>query len=166
MENLRTFLLPPAYVVRGKVIFIWECLSVHTWERTSILPNRGYPMQSWWREGVSHPRSGQGVPKSQLRTGVPNSRSGVPSPPISRMGYPLSRSGPRMGDTPNWNSIACTCYAASGMPFAFTQEDFLVENNTILKIDSKMRPSCWCSHSWISGYLISLPWWRSTASFI
>ena len=34
--------------------------------------------------------------------------------------------GQDWGGTPNWNSIACTCYAAGGMPLAFTQEDFLV----------------------------------------
>ena len=28
--------------------------------------------------------------------------------------------------TPHRNNIACTCYAAVGMPLAFTQEDFLV----------------------------------------
>ena len=30
------------------------------------------------------------------------------------------------GGTPYWNSIACTCYAAGGMPLASTQEYFLV----------------------------------------
>ena len=29
---------------------------------------------------------------------------------------------------PNQNSIACTCYAAGGIPLSFTQEDFLVFN--------------------------------------
>ena len=45
-------------------------------------------------------------------------------------GYPHPRSDPSSGRaggaTPNWNSIACTCYAAGGMPPAFRQENFLV----------------------------------------
>ena len=40
-------------------------------------------------------------------------------------GTPPSRSDPRSRGNPNWNSIACTCYAAGGMPLALTQEDFL-----------------------------------------
>ena len=31
-----------------------------------------------------------------------------------------------MGATPYWNRIACTCYAAGGMPLTFTKDDFLV----------------------------------------
>ena len=40
----------------------------------------------------------------------------------------LSRSGPRSGQggTLNWNSTACTCFVAGGMPLAFMQEAFLV----------------------------------------
>ena len=45
-------------------------------------------------------------------------------------GYPpYPGQAPRQdwGGTPNRKNIACTCYAASGMPIAFTQEDFLVK---------------------------------------
>ena len=43
-------------------------------------------------------------------------------------GYPSQvRSQDRGGGgTLYWNSIVCTCYAAGGMPLAFTQEYFLV----------------------------------------
>ena len=95
----------------------------------------GTPIQSQW-----------GYPPSQVRTrstpsqvrmgsspqGYPHPDLGwlMPPPPFSRMGIPHAiqvRSEVRteMG-TPIWNSIACTCYAAGGMPLAFTQEDFLV----------------------------------------
>ena len=87
------------------------------------------------RTGYPLPRSGQGTP-SQVRlrgTPHPGPRSGwgVPGvPPASRIGYPpaagwgtppSSRSQVRTGgETPNWNSMACTCYAAGGIPLAFT----------------------------------------------
>ena len=65
----------------------------------------------WW--GVPHPRSGWGVLYSadgwypiqdQTRRGYPPSKTGWGTPPISK---------------------ASTCYAAGGVPLAFTQ-DFLV----------------------------------------
>ena len=84
------------------------------WMEGGGLPN---PRSGW---GVPHPRSGQGggVPRV-----LPHHQDGVP--PISRMGYPpvQVRIG---GGYLNWNSMACTCYAAGGMPLAFTQEEFLV----------------------------------------
>ena len=57
--------------------------------------------------GGWYPVSGlEGVP--HLRSGgVPHLRSGVP---------------------PRWISKASSCYAAGGMPLAFTQEDFLVQD--------------------------------------
>ena len=56
---------------------------------------------------------GEGYLPSQLGGGVPTFPSrGVPTFPG--------------GGAPYWSSIACTCYAAGGMPLAFTQEDFLV----------------------------------------
>ena len=72
---------------------------------------------------------GGGVYPTQVRTGVPHTRSspigrmGVTPPPSAGWGTPLpSRSQVRTGGggTPNWNSIAYTCYAAGGMPLAFT----------------------------------------------
>ena len=63
-------------------------------------------------DGV-HPRTWDGVP--------PQTWDGVP--PGHGMGYPPR---PEMGYPPRQISIASTCYAAGGMPLAFTQEDFLV----------------------------------------
>ena len=81
-----------------------------------------------------------GVPPYQVQAGgrrdpqpgqIPGQGGrGYPHPgQILRWGdgeYPPSRSDHRMGGTPYWNSITCTCYAVGGMPLAFTQEDFLV----------------------------------------
>ena len=76
----------------------------------------GTPFPGWDEGGVCHPRSGWRYP-------FPGQYGGY-------LGYPLSVAwGPRSGwgGTPNWNSMACTCLAAGGMPLAFTQEDFVVE---------------------------------------
>ena len=92
--HLSTYsLLPPAYVVRGKVLFSQVSVCPHLWGGGG-----GYhlPRSRW--EGYPLLRSRQGVSPSQVQVG---------------------------GGT-YWNSIACTCYAAGGMPLAFTQEDFLV----------------------------------------
>ena len=61
---------------------------------------------------------GRGTPP-QSRPG-----KGVPDPDMG-MSSPCPGEVPGWGVTPNWYSIACTCYAAGGMPLAFTQ-DFLV----------------------------------------
>ena len=97
---------------------------------------------------ISHLDGGGGVPPSQVQArgggySLPRSRCGgggysFPGPGGGGGRYPLARSGqgwagvpPRPGQipgqwgTPYRNSIACTCYAAGGMPFTFTQ-DFLV----------------------------------------
>ena len=65
----------------------------------------GYPSQAWMVGG--HP----GYPQPGLDGGgvPPTTKTGWGTPP------PIKQS-----------SIASTCYAASGMPLAFTQEDFLV----------------------------------------
>ena len=91
---------------------------------------------------ISGPGWGK-VPPSQVQDRrIPHLRSGqgVPNPadegylipghfPLVGWGTPLLaglgtfHADPRSG----WGySIACTCYAACGMPLAFTQEDFLV----------------------------------------
>ena len=64
------------------------------------------------------PRPGMGY-LPETWDGVPPLRPGIGYPPRPGMGYPLPR------PPPNWD-IASTCYAAGGMPLAFTQEDFLV----------------------------------------
>ena len=77
-----------------------RCVSVHIKGGgfTPSFPTGGSTviLPDW---GYPHPRLGQGA------------------------GYPHPRSG--RGHTPDQNSTACTCYAAGGMPLAFTQ-DFLV----------------------------------------
>ena len=103
--------------------------------------------------GVPHPADGGGgVPPSAVQAGgTPSSyQGGTPSswwggvPPyqvqvggypiqLIWVGYPiqLMGGGTLAGGTPppHQSSIACTCYAAGGMPLAFTQEDFLVHIN-------------------------------------
>ena len=71
----------------------------------------GTPSQVRTGGGIPHPRSGWGVPP--------------PPPPSAGWGTPRSMSQVRIRGYPNWNSMACTCYAAVGMPLAFTQKDFL-----------------------------------------
>ena len=89
-------LLPPAYVVRGKVLFSQVSVCSHLWE--------GYPLpRSRWG-GTPHP--GQ----------VPGWRAGVPP----------SRSHPRTGGVPLPEQHSVYLLRAGGMILAFTQEDFLV----------------------------------------
>ena len=109
----------------------------------------GTPSQVWMggvpcpssRQGVSHPRSGQGGTPSCWWRLVPPSKIRVPRvPPVldwmacpsypGREGHPQSRTE---WDTPlppirRQISIASTCYVADGVPLAFTQEGFLVGN--------------------------------------
>ena len=112
--------------------------SVHTcgwvspscrWGGGTLFPvqDRGYPIaRSGW-EGVPHSKTGWGTPLPKTGWGTPLSGlDGVPcqarwvTPPLIQdwMGYPLP--------VRRQSSIASTCYAAGGMPLAFTQEDFLV----------------------------------------
>ena len=89
-----------------------------------ILPTEGYPIPGPDRGtpshtctgGYLHPRHGwvpQGTPHPDLGWGNPPlptwTWDGVTPPSVRRQ-----------------ISIATTCYAAGGMPLAFTQEDFLV----------------------------------------
>ena len=97
-------LLPPAYVVRREGnVFIGVCPFTVGEGAPGVVPP---PSQVKGAPRVPHPpaRSGWGVP------GVPFwARSGgAPSPP------------------PRDESRESTCYAASGKPLAFMQEDFLV----------------------------------------
>ena len=90
------------------------------------IPGQGGPGQGWG----GYPHLGQipGGGRGQGRGGVgtPPHPGQIPGQGVGQGGYPLSRSDPRMGGSPYWNGIACTCYAAGDMPLAFTQEDFLV----------------------------------------
>ena len=95
----------------------------------------GYPIQSW-PEGtpsqvqvrgiLGYPQPGMdGVPPSQNWMGYPTPCQewmGSPQPGLD--GVPPGQNW--MGYPPIRQSIASTCYAAGGMPLAFTQEDFLV----------------------------------------
>ena len=104
----------------------------------------GYPPDQVWMVGGTQDTAWDGVPPPEM---------GYPQP---EMGYPLTRSGwwggtqgtsylrwgtPLTqtwdGVPPTWDaplphitqsSIASTCYAAGGVPLAFTQEDFLVKH--------------------------------------
>ena len=72
--------------------------------------------------GIPHPRSrwGGGYPISGLDGGFPiQDWMGYPPPIQCWTGTPPPPSRRQ-------SSIASTCYAAGGMPLAFTQEDFLV----------------------------------------
>ena len=111
------------------------------------LDGEGYPIPGpdW---GVPHPRSGRGgvqYPIPGLDRGVPHPADGGYPPSKIRMGVlpiqdwmgyplphqqdgvcPLSKTG--WGTPPPVRrqiSKVSTCYAAGGVPLAFTQEDFL-----------------------------------------
>ena len=75
----------------------------------------GYPT-SWPEMGYPHPGQLPGQDG-----GYPLSAGWGYPPPIQ---VPSQDGGGEV--TPNQNNIACICYAAGGMPLAFTQEDFLV----------------------------------------
>ena len=121
-------------------LFLQICNSVFDFCRPHPKDGRRYCFQFVCQ---SIPRLGGGestpIPGQDGGYPIPD-QDGVP-PTISRMGYhPMAGWGYSLsagwgdppsqvktgGSTPNWNSIACTCYAAGGMPLAFTQEDFLV----------------------------------------
>ena len=87
--------------------------------------------------GVGIPPPSRSDPRMGVGAGTPTPTLPPPPPPVlgsdldgGRGTCPPPNPGIRPGwwggGTPHWNSIACTCYAAGGMPLAFTQEDFLV----------------------------------------
>ena len=98
-SSYRVCLLLTAYVVREEAIFS-VCLSVHI---------GGHPLPG---EGGA-PRLGEGAPPC-WGEGVPPCGEGAAG----------GRGAPCQGP-PHRSNMACTCYAAVGMPLAFTQEDFL-----------------------------------------
>ena len=90
-------------------------------------PDQGGTLSQVQTRGVPHPRSipgeylillmGEGYPiKDQDWMGYP--------PGQDWMGYPLSKTG--WGKPPPHPRLTSTCYAAGGMPLAFTQKEFLV----------------------------------------
>ena len=128
------WLLPTAYAVREEVIFS-VCLSVHIWG------GGGYPI---WLMGGGYPiqvQVGGGYPIQVQVGGAPawgTPWQGMPTQGTPPQGghpprvppHPGLGGGPTQGTPPpppsRSSSIACSCYAAVGMPLAFTQEDFLV----------------------------------------
>ena len=114
VEN--SFPVITARIRRMRKVIVSVCGSVHTagggggkvtpstdWGGPPSDPNRGIPNPSQWEGGgtLSQVTMGRGTP-------IPGQDWG------------------KGGGTPNWNSIACTCYAVGSMPLAFTQEDYLV----------------------------------------
>ena len=79
----------------------------------------GYPPPG--QDGVPPPPTWDGVPPPLDLTGVPPLDMGQGTPPDLGWGNP-----PQTWDGVPPPGIASTCYAAGGMPLAFTQEDFLV----------------------------------------
>ena len=95
-----------------------------------------------WKKGVPHPRSGQGGTPSQVQMwGTPikdrmwyhPSKTGWGTPPIQDWVHPHPRLD-RVVPPPVRRLIskAGTCYAAGGVPLAFTKGDFLVCRLTLV----------------------------------
>ena len=96
----------------------------------STLAGGGYPISGLGRGGtpsqvggVPSPRSG-GYPVPGLGGYLVPGPGGYPVPGPG--GYPIPGLGGTPGTPPRQSSTASTCYAAGGVPLAFTQEDFLV----------------------------------------
>ena len=71
--------LPPAYVVRGKVLFSQMSVCSHLWRGGEVTAS------SWWGGGGIHPADGGSTPSQVWMGGYPLPRSG--------WGVPLPRSG-------------------------------------------------------------------------
>ena len=93
----------------------------------------GYPIQGLDRGGyLGYPPDGGylGYPQTRSGWGIPPTRSGWGKPPGPGMGSPANLGWDNPPQT--WDRVPPpdlgwgTCYAAGGMPLAFTQEDFLV----------------------------------------
>ena len=118
-------LLPPAYVVRGKVIFMLGNVCLFTISGWGGVP---HPRSGWWGGTPSQVwmvGGYLGYPQPGLDGGTQGTpMTGLGTPHHDWMGYPPFP--PWVGGVPPPH-IASTCYAAGGMPLAFTQEDFLVK---------------------------------------
>ena len=109
-------LLPPAYGVRGKVMF-WQA---------SVLPSIHLSVHrgGWYPDPGGVPGPPRGVPGPPGGTRTPP--GGVPRPPPGEGGVPGPPRGGSGSGTPPGQDRRSTHYTAGGMPLAFTQEDFLV----------------------------------------
>ena len=140
--------LPPASEGWGRYYF-HRCLSIHTCGGypsprifQSLVPGPfqggGTPVLAKGR-GYFLPQLGQDrdTPQPGQDWGTPLGRTGLGHLPPARTwlgylpsqditGYPLGQDRTEVPPPPpRQNSRANTCYAAGGMPLAFTQEDFL-----------------------------------------
>ena len=91
-------------------------------------PGWGTPPPSRSEWGTPNPKPGMGYPPpSRPGRGTSQTWDGVPLPPSRSEPPPQTWDGvPPPPPPTRQSSIANTCYAAGGMSFAFTQEDFLV----------------------------------------
>ena len=134
--NLNMTYYRPRTYVRREVMFSQVCVC-------STLGGGGYPIPglaggtpSQFRGVPPWTRSGWGIPPDLGQDTPPPTRSGWGPPPDLGQGTPPRNwdgvpPGPGTGTRPHqvWirqSSTASTCYAAGGVPLAFTQEDFLV----------------------------------------
>ena len=81
----------------------------------------GYPSKVWLGGGTPSQVWSGGVPPDQVWMGYPPGPGTGSPPPRPGTGYP-----PPDQVWIRQSSTASTCYAAGGVPLAFTQEDFLV----------------------------------------
>ena len=102
LHLLKSEYLPPAYEVRGKVMFshMSVCVSVHNQEYSRIRNQWGY---------APLPGLDRGMPPVWTGSGTPSGLDGG-TPVWTGWGYPSS-----------------TCSTACGMPLALTHEDFIVQ---------------------------------------
>ena len=100
-------------------------------------PGGGYPIpgQGWGGHTPSQVQAGGGGTPSQVQVGIPPIMTGWDTPPPHQE-----------------ISIVSTCYAAGGVPLAFTQKDFLVKYIfLVLKFLFSYHfcgKSCWFSSFW------------------
>ena len=109
-------------------------------------PFRGYPSPG---QGWGYPSPSWGYP----RIGVPPARTGLGYPlATTGLGYPhgQDRTGVPL-PLPGQNSRASTCYAACGMPLAFTWKDFLVVHLKTNRIDRSSINSMFFVHIYVTG---------------
>ena len=125
---------PQGYPVKGSFPVHWSQVLSRSTPVPGSFPvhwsqvlSRGYPSPRFFpRSLVRGPFQGD---TPVLAGGTPG--WGTPA----RTGLDTSLARSRWGTPPGQNSRASTCYAAGGMPLAFTQEDFLFLDLTLQKCD-------------------------------